>query len=371
MSKNNIFAKRIAKIEVSGIRKIFDLVQDMREAVDFSLGQPHFDVPDEIKAEAIKAIKSGFNKYTVTQGIPELHEKLRVKLSKKYGADIGHTLITAGAAGGLFLAFMTLIDEGDEVIVPDPYFVLYKHLVNVCGGVPVLLDTYPDFRIRKEALQKAITKKTKIILINNPTNPTGIAYTAEEIKTIAKVAKENDLIVVSDEIYEEFTYDFPHESTIKYYDKTILVSGFSKTYAMPGWRMGYAIGQQEIIEKMTTLQQFSFVCAPAPFQKAVAFALDYDMSKYIAEYKHKRDFVWNALKDTFEVVKPQGAFYIFPKVPRGTDTEFVKKAIEHNVLIVPGSACSQHNTHFRLSYAASDENLKKGVQILKNIVRLK
>ncbi|OHB69423.1 MAG: aspartate aminotransferase [Planctomycetes bacterium RBG_16_43_13] len=371
MSEHPLLADRLAKIEMSGIRRIFDLVQNMKGAIDLSLGQAHFDVPDEVKDAATKAMKDGFNRYTVTQGIPELHSKLKATLTKKYNISVDNIIITGGASGGLFLSLLALVNPGDEVLVPDPYFVLYKHLVNVCGGKPVFVDTYPNFRLTAENICKCITPKTKLLIFNNPVNPTGIAYTAEEIKSIAKVAKEHNLLIISDEIYENFIYDFPHEPMMRHYDNTLLISGFSKTYGMPGWRIGYAIGNKEIIDAMCMLQQFSFVCAPAPVQKAVVSALDFDMSKYIAEYKRKRDFAYQELKDTFEVVKPQGAFYIFPRVPWGTDQEFVKRAIDNNVLIVPGGAASNRNTHFRLSYAAPDDKLAKGIGILKKIAKQK
>ncbi|MBI2901075.1 MAG: aminotransferase class I/II-fold pyridoxal phosphate-dependent enzyme [Planctomycetes bacterium] len=352
---------------MSGIRKIFELAQGVKDAVDFSLGQPHFDTPAEVKAAAIQAIQNGFNRYTVTQGIPALREKIRSELARKWGFRDGDVMVTAGVAGGLFLATAALVDKGDEVIVPDPYFVLYRQLVNFFLGVPVLLDTYPDFRIRPEKLEALITPRTKLILFNNPVNPTGTAYTAAEVAAIAAVARKHGVLLASDEIYEAFSYDFPHESMLRHDPGALLMGGFGKTYAIPGWRLGFAAGPREIIEKMNLLQQFSFVCAPSPAQAAGVAALSLDMKPYIDEYRRKRDFVYEGLRDRYEVVKPQGAFYIFPKCPSGDDQTFVRRAIENKVLIVPGGACSQHQTHFRLSFAASDPDLARGVEILNRL----
>ena len=191
---------------------------------------------------------------------------------------------------------------------------------------------------------------------------------AEELADIAAVAKKHDLLVISDEIYDAFHYNGGHESMCRHYEKTLLVGGFSKTYAIPGWRLGFAAGPPDIIEQMTMFQQFSFVCANAPAQRAALTMLDTDMSEYLSPYRTKRDIVYDGLRDVFECVRPDGAFYIFPKCPEGvTDEEFVRRAIENKVLIVPGRAASQRNTHFRLSFAAPDDDLKRGVDILRGL----
>jgi aspartate aminotransferase/aminotransferase len=362
------FPRRLDKIEMSGIRRIFDLVQGMTGAVDLSLGQPHFDPPEEVKRAAKDAIDRGFNRYTVTQGIPALREKLRKALAKRCGLKEQELLVTAGTAGGLFLALAVLVEEGDEVIIPDPCFVLYRHLVHFFGGTCVMLDTYPDFRIRPEKLEKLIRKKTRLLLFNNPVNPTGVAYAKQEVKAIADVCRRREIAVISDEIYDSFSYDFPHESFLRHDgERTILVGGFSKTYGIPGWRLGYAAGPKDVIERMTMLSQFTYVCAPSPAQAAGIVALDVDVSARMEEYRRKRDLVYEGLKDRYELVKPQGAFYAFPKCPWGDDQSFVKKAIESKVLVVPGSACSMRGTHFRISFAAEDPVLKRGVEILNKI----
>lgn len=363
------FARRMDRIEVSGIRRIFDLARQMSDGVDLSLGQPDFDVPPPVRKAMIAAIEGGRNRYTVTQGLPELHARLRVHLREHYGFKDGGLIITAGAAGALFLALGVLVDDGDEVIVPDPYFVLYNHVISFFGGTPVLVDTYPDFRVHPERLEALITPKTRAILFNNPVNPTGIAYAREEVEAVAAVARKRGILVISDEIYADFTYDFAHESMVRHDPHTLLVGGFSKTYAVPGWRLGFAAGPRDIVDKMAMLQQSSFVCANTPGQLAAVAALDVDLKPYVDGYRKKRDLVYGGLKDRFEIARPQGAFYIFPKCPWGTDEEFVGKAIGSNVLVVPGSAASRRNTHFRLSYAVSNRTLERGVEVLNKIAR--
>jgi len=197
-----------------------------------------------------------------------------------------------------------------------------------------------------------------------------VVYSEEDIKALAEVAAENDITVMSDEIYEKFCYDGDCPSMANYYDKTLLLGGFSKTYAMTGWRLGYAAVHRSlanVIEEMTKIQQYTFVCAPTPFQKAAISALDYDVSDLVAEYKKKRDLIYNGLKDKFELVKPGGAFYAFVKAPAGRATEFVEKAIKNNVLIIPGSVFSEKDTHFRISYATTNEKIKQGIEILSKL----
>ncbi|NQT82309.1 aminotransferase class I/II-fold pyridoxal phosphate-dependent enzyme [bacterium] len=361
-----MLARRAGQIDSSGIRKVFDLAQKLENPVNLSIGQPHFDVPAELKEEAKKWIDAGFSKYTVTQGTQGLREKLREKYQEE-GIEFDEIMITSGVSGGLVLAAMVLFEEGDEVLIPDPYFVMYKHLVRLMGATPVYVDTYPDFRLRVEQLEGLVNRRTKALVLNSPCNPTGISLTEEEQKEIAEFAGRNKLLILFDEIYERFNYDHPHANIARFHPQTLILHGFSKSHAMTGWRLGFAAGPMEIVSEMIKIQQFSFVCAPSIAQKMGLAALDLPPGKEIEDYRRKRDIVYEGLKGKFHIVKPNGAFYFFPEAPGGDGDEFVRNAIEHNVLIIPGSVFSEKNTHFRLSFAAEDEVLREGVEILNSI----
>jgi len=368
----NILADRTSLIDASGIRKVFALAAKMKDPVNFSIGQPDFDVPDQIKASAIEAINKGYNSYSQTAGETELLEKIRAKVQAESNIDNPAALVTSGVSGALLMLFMATINAGDEVIMADPYFVIYKHVIRMMGGKCVFVDSYPDFKLPVEGIEKAITDKTKLIILNSPANPTGAVYTEDHVKQIAEVAAKHDILVMSDEIYDTFCYEDKCPSIANYYEKTLLLKGFSKSYAMTGWRMAYAAGGQavkEIIEQMTKIQQYTFVCAPAPFQRAAITALDVDMTEYVNAYRKKRDMICDGLKDKFEVVKPGGAFYTFVKAPQwaSSATEFVKKAIENNVLIIPGEVFSERDTHFRISYATTDDKIAEGIDILNRL----
>lgn len=362
-----MIADRMKMIDSSGIRKVFDLAAKLENPINLSIGQPDFDVPNEIKDVAIDSIREGFNSYTVTQGIPELRDAVCEQYRSRHGVEFEDILITSGVSGGLTLAFIALIEKGDEVLLPDPYFVMYKHLANLFGGKPVFIDTYPDFAVLPEKLEEKVTSKTKMLIINSPANPTGRVYSAEELRAIAEFARRHDLLVISDEIYDHFIYDQPHETFAKYYEKTLLLNGFSKSSAMTGWRVGYAAGPHEVIESMKMLQQYSFVCAPSFAQKAGIAALNLDISGKIAQYRAKRDLIYEGLKGHFEVEKPGGAFYIFPKAPGGDGVKFVEKAIARNLLIIPGNVFSEQNSNFRISFAATDDAIGKGIEILQQL----
>ena len=362
-----ILANRTSKIDASGIRKVFALAGSLKDPVNFSIGQPDFDVPELLKEEAIKAIKEGQNKYSQTAGDAVLKNRVAEQVQKEFGWSNPPILITSGVSGGLLLTFLALINPEDEVIIPDPYFVIYKHVINMLGGKCVFVDSYPNFVLPVEKIADAITNKTKIIILNSPSNPTGIVYSKEQIKKLAEVANEKDILVMSDEIYEKFCYDSECPSIANYYDKTLLLRGFSKSYAMTGWRLGYAAANESlknVIEEMTKIQQYTFVCAPGPFQKAAIAALDYKINDLVDSYRTKRDLLYEGLKDNFELIKPGGAFYAFIKAPGGSGSKFVEKAIANNVLIIPGNVFSEKDTHFRISYATSDAKIQEGIEIL-------
>jgi aspartate aminotransferase len=383
---SSFVSRRANAVDASGIRKVFDLAASMKDPINLSIGLPDFDVPDEAKNAAIEAIRSGHNRYTQTQGIAPLRERLRNDLSSEIGRDVGDVLITSGVSGGLFLAILALIDPGDEAIFLDPYFVMYKHLLTMAGGKAIPIDSYPDFRFHADRVERAITPKTKLLILNSPSNPTGVVMTPEEVRSAVDVARKHDLLILSDEIYEPFLYGTSDSansnpksaiqnpqsslpSPARLYDRTILLRGFSKSHAMTGWRLGYAAGPAEVIGQMTKLQQYTYVCAPSPLQFAAAMAIDLDMSKAVEAYRKKRDIAFETLSRKFEVVRPDGAFYIFPKAPSGMSaTDFVTKAIANNVLVIPGNVFSERDTHFRISYATTDERLTEGCRILCSLV---
>jgi aspartate aminotransferase/aminotransferase len=362
-----LISDRLRNIKPSGVRRIFDLARHMKNPINLSIGEPDFDIPEPLKEEGIEWIRRGFNKYTPTQGIPELTDKIASHLKKKevYFEEV---MVTAGVTGGLLLASLALVNPGDEVIIPDPYFVMFEYQVLLMGGIPIFVDTYPDFRLREEEFAKKISKKTKFIIINSPNNPTGAIYPIDDLMMVVRIARERDLLVLSDDIYDNFVFDAPSCPCIgQFYEKTLTLGGFSKSWAMTGWRLGYAAGPREIIQQMITLQQYTFSSVNSFAQKAAIKALDYNVEDYIQGYKRKREIIYEGLKEKFRVQKPQGAFYIFPEVPGGNGEVFVEKAIQNNLFIVPGSAFSKRNTNVRISFAASDETLLKGIEVLNRI----
>jgi aspartate aminotransferase/aminotransferase len=363
-------ADRTAKFDSSGIRKVFDLAAKMSNPINLSIGQPDFAVPDAIKEAAIAAIRADKNGYSVTQGVAPLREKLQQRVDAELGHADRRVLVTSGTSGALVLAILSLVNPGDEVIVFDPYFVMYPALVGMVGGTPVYVDTYPDFRIDPARVAAAITPRTKLILLNSPANPTGAVASEAEVRALAELAAKHNVALVSDEIYREFCYDAPLVSPTRWNDQSIVIDGFSKTYGVTGWRLGFVHGPSAIIDKLTMLQQYTFVCAPHPLQFAALAAIDVDMSQHVAAYRHRRDMVVDGLVEAgYEIAKPGGAFYVFPKAPDGTTgSEFVTRAIANELLIIPGNVFSARDTHFRISYAASEATIEKGLRVLQKLV---
>jgi aspartate/methionine/tyrosine aminotransferase len=360
-------AQRTKAFDSSGIRKVFDLAAQMKDPINLSIGQPDFDVPDQVREACIQAIRSGKNSYSLTQGAPVLREKLQAQIDAEYGHADRKVFVSSGTSGGLVLAMLSLVDPGDEVIIFDPYFVMYEPLVSLVGGRAVLIDTYPDFRIDIQRVADAVTPRTKLILLNSPANPTGMTATRDEVRGLADLAARRNIALLSDEIYRAFLYDGPFDSPARYNEQTIVIDGFSKSHAMTGWRVGFAHGPSAVIDTMVKLQQYSFVCAPQPAQWAAASAMDVDIEDYVAAYRCKRDLLYEGLSDLYEIVKPGGAFYAFPKTPWGTGTEFVSEAIRNNLLIIPGGIFSRHDTHFRVSYAAPDAVIERGIGVLRRL----
>ncbi len=375
----SLIADRAHAIDASGIRKVFDLAANIDNPINLSIGQPDFNVPEPIRRAAIDAINAGANKYTQTQGIAELRQtvldRFRADFAQDGRWDAPGSLITSGVSGGLVLALLACIGPGDEVLVPDPYFVMYKHLVTLAGGKCVFVDTYPDFEMTAERVEPLITDRTKLLLLASPSNPTGVVTPGSTMRALSELCEQRGILLVSDEIYDEFCYekiDTPRgpraPSPAAFGDNMLVLRGYSKSYAMTGWRLGYAVGPTPIIEQMAKLQQYTFVCAPSMVQHAGIVALDVDMTEQIEAYRHKRDRVVDTLSDTFDLTTPGGAFYAFPKVPTDeTATRFVERAIEHELLIIPGSVFSERDTHFRISYACDNATLERGLTILNEL----
>jgi aspartate aminotransferase/aminotransferase len=356
-------------IDASGIRKAFEMAKAMKDPINLSIGLPDFDVPEPVKAAAIAAIEEGHNAYTVTQGIPELRGKLQAAVDEQFGHADRQVLITAGTSGGLLLGLCSVVNPGDEVIIFDPYFGMYRHLATLAGGVSVLVDTYPDFRLDAAKIEAALTERTKCVVVNTPANPTGIVATVDELRALAELCRKREILLISDEVYRAFCYDHPFASPASWNEDVLVVDGFSKTYGMTGWRLGYAHGPARLIQEMAKLQQFSFVCAPSMAQHAGVVALDQDLTAQIEAYRRKRDMVVAALGEDFELALPEGAFYAFPRAPWGTGSEFVAEAIQRNLLIIPGNVFSRRDTHFRISYAVDDATLRRGLDLLRNLAR--
>ena len=367
MFPESLIAERTRRIELSGIRRVFELGRSLKDPVNLSIGQPHFPVPEPIRDAAKAAIDAGHNGYTVTQGAATLRDRLAADAATRFNHPDRDVLVTSGTSGGLLLALLATVNPGDEVVTADPYFVAYPHMVTLAGGRLVTVDTYPDFRLDPDRLKAALTPRTKVILLSTPSNPTGSVIDAEAQKAVAELARERGILLVSDEIYRAFHYDGAASSPAEFDENVLVVEGFGKTYGVTGWRLGWAHGPKRLIAEMAKLQQFTFVCAPAPLQHAAVAALDFDPSAIVADYRRKRDLMLGGLSGRYEITKPGGAFYLFPKTPWGTGNEFVAEAIRNNLLVIPGNTFSGRDTHFRISYAATDETLLRGIAILNRI----
>lgn len=368
METRSMFANRMKHLESSGIRKMFELKTKMKNPIDLSLGQADFDVPKRVKEAAIRAIREGKNGYTMTTGIPELRKAIADSL-KKEGVEAESMLVVSGASGALALSLLALADESVEVLVTDPCFVTYIQQIRLAGATPRWIDTYPDFRLTPERLEAAVTPKSRILLFNSPVNPTGIHYTPDEIKALAKTAQRLGLQVISDEVYDRFGYDHPHECWLKHDSGGVLIRAFSKTLGMAGWRIGFAAGPKAIIDHMTTLQQFTFICINTPAQWACVKALQTKLPDFQKIYRKKRDLVLEGLSKAFSFKRPEGAFYVFPEYPAGDGDRFIDECLKNELLVVPGKAFSRQNTHFRISFATDNRTLKRGIDLLVRLAR--
>ena len=377
---NDFISDRAKSVDTSGIRRVFELGAKLKNPINLSIGQPDFAVPDSIKQATIRAIENDRNGYTLTQGVPELLHAITNHLKSDVGwtvpsDDLG-VIVTSGTSGALWLAFMAILNSGDECIVADPYFVLYPALGQVTGATVVCCDTYPDFRLTAERVEPLITERTKLLLLNSPSNPSGVVLSNAELRDLVELCDRRGILMISDEIYDEFTYADAREdgkcpSPARMSEQLLLVRGFGKTYGCTGWRMGYVAGPKQLVQQMQKLQQYTYVCAPSMAQVGLAGAFQVDMSTPVNDYQRKRDLVLQAFAGVAHVEHPGGAFYAFVEVPPRlglTASAFVESAIERNVLVIPGKVFSRRDTHFRLSYAASDKTLQSGLDVLRNLM---
>lgn len=381
LNVDRLLSSRSRSIDPSGIRRVFELGAKLKNPYNFSIGQPDFPVPEPIKEAAIRAIRENRNGYTVTQGSPDLLRRISEHLKQDVGwnvpsDELGLT-VTSGTSGAIYLALLSILDAGDEVIVPDPWFVIYPSMTTMCGGKPVPCDTYPDGKLTAARIEPLLTERTKAVILNSPGNPCGAVNSTDELRDIIELCDRRGVLLISDEIYDAFTYDDAREngacpSPARISDRVLLVRGFGKTYGCTGWRLGYAAGPKRLIEQMTKIQQYTFVCAPSIAQAGVAAAFDVDMSPQVRAYQRKRDMVVEALAPITTMPAMGGAFYAFVEVPSRlgqTASAFCEKAVERNVLIIPGKVFSRRDTHFRLSYAVPDDMLRGGLSILAEMMR--
>ncbi len=379
----NPLSKAITEIQPSGIRRFFDAASTMSNVISLGVGEPDFDTPWHVREEGIYSLEKGRTFYTGNSGLLELREEIGRYLDRRFGLSYSadEILVTVGGSEAIDIGFRTMLDPGDEVIIPEPCYVSYLPCVKLAGGVPVRLplEEKDQFKLTKEKLLSAITDKTKVLVLPFPNNPTGAILNREELQIIADIVKEHDLFVMSDEIYSELNYEGGHVSIASIpgmRERTIVINGFSKSYAMTGWRLGYAAGPKEIVKQMLKIHQFAIMCAPTTSQYAAIEALrngDEDVRRMRESYDERRRFLVNALNEMgLPCFEPKGAFYVFPNISAYgmTSEEFARRLLEQErVAVVPGTAFGECGEGFlRISYAYSIDNLKKALDKIEKFI---
>lgn len=370
----NPLSKTITEIKPSGIRKFFDIASERKDTISLGVGEPDFDTPWHIRDEGIYSLEKGKTFYTSNLGLIELREEINNYLKRRFDVCYdpkSEIIITVGGSEAIDIGLRAMLDPGDEVLIPQPSYVSYEPCTILAGGVPVIIElkNENEFRLTKEELLAAITDKTKVLILPFPNNPTGAIMEKKDLEDIAKICIEKDIFVMSDEIYSELTYGKDHVSIASLpgmKERTILINGFSKSYAMTGWRLGYACGPKTIIEQMTKIHQFAIMCAPTTSQYAAVEAIkngDEDVAKMRESYNQRRNFLMNAFKEMgLPCFEPFGAFYVFPCIKEFnmTSEEFAFALLDaENLAVVPGTAFGDCGEGFlRISYAYSIEKLK-------------
>jgi len=377
----NFLSDQIIKLEPSGIRKFFDIVSEMKDAISLGVGEPDFDTPWHIREEGIYSLEKGRTFYTSNAGLKELREEICKYLNRRFHVEYepqNEILVTVGGSEAIDVAFRAVINPGDEVLIPQPSFVSYLPCAVLAGAKPVIIELKEEeeFRLTSQQLLQAITPKTKVLVLPYPNNPTGATMSKEDLEEIAKVVLEKDLFVLSDEIYSELSYNGDHVTIASLpgmKERTVLINGFSKSYAMTGWRLGYAAGPKEILKQMLKIHQFAIMCAPTTSQYAAIAALkdgDRDVSRMREAYDQRRRFLLHELREMgMDCFEPFGAFYMFPSIKKFgmTSDEFANRLLEEEkVAVVPGTAFGACGEGFlRISYAYSIEDLKKALDRIR------
>ena len=377
-------SKAVEELKPSGIRKFFDIVSEMKDAISLGVGEPDFDTPWHIRDEGIFALEKGKTFYTSNAGLKELREEICNYLKRRQGIEynpLKEVLVTVGGSEAIDIGLRALINPGEEVIIPQPSYVSYEPCAVLAGAKPVIINLKAEneFRLTAEELKSAITDKTKVLILPFPNNPTGAIMEKRDLEEISRIIIENDIYVMSDEIYAELTYKGEHTSIASLEgmkERTILINGFSKAYAMTGWRLGYACAAESIIKQMTKIHQFAIMCAPTTSQYAAVEALkngDEDVKTMRQAYNQRRRFLMNAFREMgLDCFEPYGAFYVFPCIKEFgmTSEEFAMRFLEEEkVAVVPGNAFGESGEGFlRISYAYSLENLKVAMDRFKRFV---
>ncbi|WP_297826329.1 pyridoxal phosphate-dependent aminotransferase [uncultured Methanobrevibacter sp.] len=365
-------ASRTKSIELSQIRKMFEVTNP--DAINLGIGEPDFNVPENIKDAMKRSIDENDTHYTSNKGNIELREAIVDKFKKDNGIKTNpdNIIVTVGASEALFMCAQAFIEKGDEVLLSNPSFLSYEACVKIANGtiVPVDCTMENEFKLKAEDVQEKITDKTKAIVLNSPSNPTGAVMEKEDIKAIADLSMDHNFLIISDEIYEKIIYDKKHYSPAKYSDNVITLNGFSKTYAMTGLRIGYLTANETYTEELLKIHQYNIACANTTAQKGAYEALtgpQDDVEKMVKEFQRRRDLIVTRLNAMgYETVNAEGAFYVFPKIE---DENFVQKAAKAGVITVPGAAFGSNGKgHVRMSYANSYENIEKAMDILESVV---
>lgn len=381
----NFLSDKVTALKPSGIRKFFDIVNEMKDAISLGVGEPDFDTPWHIRDEGIYALERGRTFYTSNAGLKDLREEIANYLKRTQGIHYNpdnEILVTVGGSEAIDIGLRAIINPGDEVIIPQPSYVSYEPCAILAGAKPVIIDLKAEneFRLKPDELLNAITDKTKILILPYPNNPTGAIMEKEDLEAVARIIKEKDILVMSDEIYAALTYKGKHVSIASLdgmKERTILINGFSKAYAMTGWRLGFACAPKEITAQMTKIHQYAIMCAPTTSQYAAVSALrngDNDVEMMRQSYNQRRRFLLNAFKEMgLECFEPYGAFYVFPCIKEFnmTSEEFATKLLmEEKVAVVPGTAFGACGEGFvRISYAYSLENLKEALSRIENFIK--